>query len=62
MNFIDLAGIVGGVQNLIFVMIAFFVTPFADLSYKLQAIESLFIVRKFNQKKIFDEFVNDEFI
>ena len=39
---------------------AFVVQPFADHSFVLQALETLYIVKKFAKKKIFDDFEKDE--
>jgi hypothetical protein len=42
------------------IVIGFIVTPFADHSFVLQALETLYIVKKIEKKKIFDDFEKDD--
>ena len=42
------------------IVIGFIVTPFADHSFVLQALETFFIVKRVDQKKIFDDFEKDD--
>ena len=47
-NLIDLSGILGGIASALTVISAFILQPFVDHLFTMEAISSLFIVKKIN--------------